>query len=217
MAEEAETLEDALLSARGCDDTVKSILERRLLSHKVPELRALSKKLSVRLTGVGRKKDIVERIVCMSHLGVLCKTTSDSDGEDETGDIQLTYVTDNVREKLKCLPKFADVQTWSKTIRGMLKDFTFMNLLVYLVCGRDKTFDMQSMRAYKSWKAYKYFHDGFVKNVWLHDCKTTDPRVVYARGFVHHSLTMDHPLDVFVALDGDSGHVFSAQCNCVSG
>ena len=57
------------------------------------------------------------------------------------------HVTDNVRERLKSLPKFADVQTWSKTIRGMLTDFTFNNLLVYLVYDGDKTFDMQSMRA----------------------------------------------------------------------
>ena len=32
-----------------------------------------------------------------------------------------------------------------------------MNLLIYLVYGRDKTFDMQSLKAFRSLKAYKYF------------------------------------------------------------
>ena len=106
---------------------------------------------------------------------------------------------------------------WSKNRRGVLVDFTFMNLLLYLVYGRDKTFDMQSMRAFKSLKAYRFFSDGFVSNVWLHDCMTSGPRIVYVRGFVQHSLTMDLPLETFVALNGDTGDVYSAQCSCVSG
>ena len=100
----------------------------------------------------------------------------------------LTCVTDDVRTKLQCLPGFSTVTDWSKYRRGVLVDFT-MNLLLYLVCGRDKTFDMQSMRAFKSLKVYRFFADGFVSNVWLHDCRTSEPRIVYVRGFVQHSLT----------------------------
>lgn len=36
-----------------------------------------------------------------------------------------------------------------------------MNLLVYLIYSRDKSFHVQSL------KAFKYFFDGFVKNVWV--------------------------------------------------
>ena len=84
----------------------------------------------------------------------------------------------------------------------MLVDFTFMNLLLYLVCGRE---------------AYRFFADGFVSNVWLHDCRTSELGIVYVCGFVQHSLTMDVPLETFVALNGDTGDVYSAQCSCVSG
>ena len=45
-----------------------------------------------------------------------------------------------------------------------------MNLVLYLVYGRDKTFNMQSMNAYRQLKAFKFFYDGFVKNVWLYQC-----------------------------------------------
>ncbi len=48
------------------------------------------------------------------------------------------------------LPGFSTVTDWSKNRRGVRVDFTFMNLLLYLVYGRDKTFDMQSMQAFKS-------------------------------------------------------------------
>ena len=34
---------------------------------------------------------------------------------------------------------------------------------------------------------------------------------------MQHSLSIDLPLETFVALDGDSGDVYSAQCNCVQG
>ena len=46
---------------------------------------------------------------------------------------------------------------------------------------------------------------------------TSGPRIVYVRGFVQHSLTKDLPLETFVALTGDTGDVYSAQCSCVSG
>lgn len=208
-----QALQLALVGAKDCDEATFKSLQERLSAHNVGELRSMAKSISVRLTGVSRKADIVERILSMARLGCAVAQCADSDFDLPS----LSYLTDEAKEKLKSLPKFSDVDLWTKTTRGCLADFTFMNLLVYLVYGRDKTFDMDSMRAYKSLKAYKYFHDGFVKNVWLHDCKTSNPRIVYVRGYVQHSLTMDLPLEVFVALDGDTGDVFSAQCNCVSG
>ena len=38
----------------------------------------------------------------------------------------------------------------------------------YLVNSTDSTFDKESMKAFKSLKAYKYFSDGLVSNVWAH-------------------------------------------------
>ena len=74
------------------------------------------------------------------------------------------------------------------------------------------------MRAFKSLKAYRFFLDGFVSNVWLHDCMTAKDSVcTWLRGFVQHSLTKDLTLETFVALTGDTGDVYSGQCSCVSG
>ena len=75
-----------------------------------------------------------------------------------------------------------------------------MNLLAYivLVYGRSKMFHMHAMKAYKSLKAYRFFADGFVQN----------------HG-VAGSLSST-PLDVFLALNGETGDMYSVQCNhCV--
>lgn len=100
-------------------------------------------------------------------------------------------------------------------------DFTFMNLVIYLIYGRDKSFDMHSLKAFKSLKAYKFYYDGFVKNVWLYECPSTGDslnlRVLYFRTYVHHSLTCNSPLNVFVSLNGDTGDMYSRKCTCVSG
>ena len=74
----------------------------------------------------------------------------------------LTYLTEDVRTMLQCLPGFSAVTDWSKNWHGVLADFTFMNLLLHLVYERDNL-AMQSMRVFKSLKAS--FSDGFVSNV----------------------------------------------------
>lgn len=86
----------------------------------------------------------------MAQLGV-CVRCQDSGDDNVTG---LSYVTCEVKEKLRSLPKFSSVERWPKTHKGVLQDFTFRNLLIYLVCGRDKTSDMESMWAFRSLKVY---------------------------------------------------------------
>ena len=81
------------------------------------------------------------------------------DDTTESNCIEISYITDSVRTVLQQLPPFSCVTEWKKELKGVLNDFTFMNLLIYLVYGRDKSFDMQSLKAFKSLKAYKFFYD----------------------------------------------------------
>ena len=76
------------------------------------------------------------------------------------------------------------------------------------------------LKAFISLKAYKFFYDGFVKNVWVHKFPISEDRllrILHFRACVHCSLTCDVPLETYVALNGDNGFVYSAQCTCVSG
>ena len=155
-------------------------------------------------------------MIGMARIGAIRDESLDEDS-DFCG---ISYITSGIRDVLRGLPEFSRVKEWSRKLKDVLKDFTFMNLLIYLVYGRDKSFDMQSLKAFKSLKAYKFFCDGFVKNVWVHEFPISEVgslRILYFRAYVHHLLTCDAPLETFVTLNGNNGDVYSAQCMCVSG
>ena len=214
------TLKSSLLNCQMLSEMAIGEIRGLLLMKTVKELSTLAKSLGVRLAGSTRKADIVERLLAMAKIGAVRDTSTDdtTTGEIFTG---ISYITAEVRDALQQLPLFESITHWKKETRGTLRDFTFMNLLIYLVYGRDKSFDMQSLKAFKSLKAYKFFYDGFVKNVWMHECEPTTGnvvlRVLYFRAYVHHSFTCESPLSVFISINGDTGDVYSAKCNCVSG
>ena len=209
-------LKNCLLRGKQLSEDEVSALKDRLCSKTLQELRVLAKDVNVRLAGSSRKADIVDRMIGMARIGAI----RDDSLDEESDFCGISYITDEVRGVLRGLPEFSRVKEWNKKLTGVLKDFTFMNLLIYLVYGRDKSFDMQSLKAFKSLKAYKFFYDGFVKNVWVHEFPISEVRslrILYFRAYVHHSLTCDAPLETYVALNGDNGDVYSAQCTCVSG
>eukprot|EP00117_Sycon_ciliatum_P027092 scpid103476/ scgid22089/ len=70
-------------------------------------------------------------------------------GQSDTA--QLSYITDAVRTQLAELPRLQDISLWTKDFECVAK-FHFMDLLTYPVYGRDKTFDMESMKGARfSW------------------------------------------------------------------
>ena len=137
----------------GSDIENLNILLHRL---KVQELKMLAKEVHVQLTGSFRKDNFIKRIVGMARIGAL-QPKSDV-RFDDIGTI--SYLTEDIKCDLCSLPSFTSVTEWGKKLAGVLINFTFMNLLLYLVYGRDKTFDMQSLKAYKSLKTYKFFMMG---------------------------------------------------------
>ena len=84
---------------------------------------------------------------------------------DSEASLSISYITEEIKQVLCKLPAFSDVVQWGKQIDGILNDFTLINVIIYLVYGQDKSFDMQSLLTFKSLKAYKYFYDGYVRNV----------------------------------------------------
>ena len=70
------------------------------------------------------------------------------------------------------IPSFRQIRTWNKDL-SCLCNFSFRQLCKHLVKSKDKTFDKKGMKAYKSLKVYKYFKDGFVRNVWSNSHKDT--------------------------------------------
>ena len=71
---------------------------------------------------------------------------------------------------------------------------------------------MEKLKAFKSLKAYKFLHNGFVKNVWVHKFPISEVgslRILYLSIYVHHSLICDASQETYVALNGDNDDVYS--------
>lgn len=162
------TITSVLLNCQSLDGRAIDDIRIQLCKRTVKELGALARSLGVRLAGSIRKADIIERLLSMARIGAVRDVSSQPNGETSGGVdefIGISYITPTVIEALRQLPTFESISQWKKETKGCFKDFTYMNLLIYLVYGRDKSFDMQSLKAFKSLKAYKFFYDGFVKNV----------------------------------------------------
>ena len=213
-----DSLKSVLLCAQELCEADIAKLRDCLHKKTIKELRILAKSISVRLTGSSHKGDIADRLIAMGKIGAVRDVSQDDDTNSDNTEI--SCMTSEVIQVLRRLLPFESVKNWSKEL-NVLSDFTFMNLLIYLVYGKDKSFDMHALKSFKSLKAYKFFYDGFVKNVWVHEFPPSeDPlhlRVLYFHAYVHHSLTYESPLEVFVCLNGDNGDVYSAKCTCVSG
>ena len=148
MAE--STVKALLLKGKDLSDNDVEHLSALLRKLKLLELKTLAKELSIRLTGSFRKDDIIDRIMGMACIGALQDPTV-TQSEEATG---ISYLTEGVKRVLRDLPPFDSVTQLDKKLSGVLKEFTFMNLLIYLVYGRDKTFNMQTLKAFKSLKAF---------------------------------------------------------------
>jgi len=146
------SLEDWLMRGEENSISVWPRLRCELEKLTVDSLKSLAKTLAARLTNTRGKADIVERLIVLSQVGALSRSSGDGTG---TG---LSYITPEVTEKLSMLP--ADLQSldegWTKSV-ATLKGFNFGQLFVYLVESIDKTFDHESMRAFKSLKGYTLF------------------------------------------------------------
>ena len=81
-----------------------------------------------------QKQDIIERLMCMAHIGAI---QEDNSAYSDDG-CAISYLTDETKQGF---PSFSSVTNWMKNLAGLLAEFTFMNLLIYF-CGRDKAFDI---------------------------------------------------------------------------
>ena len=168
------SIKPLLLRAKELSTNEIEMPESFLYKEKLSELKIIVKDLQIRLTGAMRKQDIIEHLMCMARIGAIQEDES-TDSDDVCA---ISYLTNQTKQDIRELPSFSSVTNWTKNLAGMLVEFTFINLLIYLVYGREKTFDMQSMKAFRSLK-------GYVRNVWV----CLNLRVLYFRAYVYHSLT----------------------------
>ena len=125
------------------------MLELLLVKGKLSGLKIIVKDLQIHLTSAIRKQDITEGLMCMAHIGAIQEDRS----ADSDNACAFSYLINETKQEIQKLPSFFSVTTWMKNLADVLAKFTFMNLLIYLVYGRNKTFNMQSVKAFRSLEA----------------------------------------------------------------
>ena len=85
---------------------------------------------------------------------------------------------------------------------------------MYFVSSRNKTFDCESLKAFKSLKEHKYFVEDLVRNVYACHIPANDLAAIKAHCL--SSLKASTTYFTFLAF-GWNGDVVTAQCSCVAG
>ena len=140
-------------------------------------LNALACLLCLKLCRHNRRRPTYWWHVKARHHQAICvcyiRAVQNDESADSDDTCAISYLTDEMKWDIQELPSLSCITTWMKGLAGMLAEFTFMNLLIYSysVNGRAKTFEMQSIKAFRSLKTQ--FCDGFVRNVWVYECTTT--------------------------------------------
>ena len=106
---------------------------RYSLRSKREDLKKIAVNVSVRLTGAVRKNEIIdhERLIGMAKIGAIRRSVCNDD--DSEALLSISYLTEDMKRVLIDFPAFSSVVQWGKQLKDILNDFTFMNLLIYLV------------------------------------------------------------------------------------
>ena len=203
-------------SARAILQLQKSASEEELLSTlqrlTVQCLKFLCKETAVKSSRI--KAEIIGRLI--TSWKKLCDVRTECDGEEQqsrtfSSDAQGTSKPSKTSVK-RNLPTFETIREWTSKDISPIKKYWYMNMYEYLVNSTDSTFDKESMKAFKSLKAYKYFSDGLVSNVWAHHLEDE----VVVRGYCLSSLKAKTVYTVYVVIK-TTGDVVGGTCNCVAG
>jgi hypothetical protein len=105
----------------------------------------------------------------------------------------------------------SEVQDWGKNLAS-LENFNLIRIFDYLVKSRNHKLDQQRLKAYISLKAYKYFDDNVVTNVW----SSTLQGMIMLKAHCFSSLKAKSTYDVFISWTKD-GNIVACKCSCVAG
>ena len=145
-------------SARAILQLQKSASEAELLDTlqrlTAQRLKILCKELAVKSSGI--KAEIVGRLI--TSWKRLCDVQTECDGNEQqssttSNGVQGTSKSPQIA-KGRNMPNVKAIHQWTKDI-SPIRRYWFMKLYQYLINSTDSTFDRESMRAFKSLKAFK--------------------------------------------------------------
>lgn len=107
--------------------------------------------------------------------------------------------------------------TWEKNLND-IPDFDHAKLKVYLCESTSKTFDKESLRAYKSLKAYKFFEEGYVQKLLKTRLQSDGSETEYyiVKADVMASMAQ-RIYKTYVCFRMNDGGISGGACSCVAG
>ena len=201
-----------LRQSQGQSGTDRKTIEKVVFKLRVKELKEVCREFKVKISKAN-KAALCGRIISYWQTGLFREDKFCSPAC--SADSPLSVTTPLIRQSLKKLGKLSCFNGDWKRDLSLLSDFTFMDLFTYLAESKDNTFDQGSMRAFKSLKAFRYFADGYVQNVWATEVNQTSDLLII-RCYCFSSLKCGTTYPVFVCLSRN-GDVYSAECKCVAG
>jgi hypothetical protein len=180
-----------------------SDLEDAMKGLSVRQLKAICTEMGLKKSG--NKAELIGRLL----------TTWQQDCGNQLCDESGTSGKEGVAEAVQQLKNIERVvqEDWKPDF-SCINSFTFSNLYNYLVNSRDKSFDKDSMKAYKSLKAYKYFDDNLVQKILAYN--STCEQMIIVKCHCFSSLKAKKVYETYVVLRY-SGEVLTAKCACVAG
>ena len=95
-------IEIETLLVKGVTDDDEAMLITQLRKMTLKQLKALTKNLNIKLTGLSKKVEVIDRMLVMQQIGTICGHRTPK-GDDTTS---ITYITEEARSILKALPPF---------------------------------------------------------------------------------------------------------------
>jgi hypothetical protein len=168
------------------------------------------------------EKNLTELLKTLSvtSLKDLCREVSVKRSGNKTQLIGhlLTYWADSFQiededSTVSGVPAIQDISVWTRDISS-LTDCNIIQIYKFLISrkSKDNIFRDDCLKAFKSLKAYKYFSDGLVQNVWAH----TSDKFIAIKAFCFSSLKSKAVYSVSVIFKRN-GDIMTGECQCVAG
>ena len=189
-------------------------LRECLVKRRVDEMKIFCRNSGLKVPAC-KKRELVDIILNYRDMGLI-KPAGPSLANPTVPSLACSSSAgESAKAKLSGLPQYEKVTDgWSKST-NLLPDFTFMHLYTYLTESKNKTFDLESIKAFKSLKAYKYFAANYIQDTSLYYFGSEE-KVLYIRARVSASMKAD-TYPVYVTMDQQTGEVFGGKCTCVAG
>ncbi|XP_070549612.1 uncharacterized protein [Ptychodera flava] len=105
---------------------------------------------------------------------------------------------------------------WSQDIRQISPVITIENVKEYLINSNDKSFDKDTLRAYKALRAYNLYEAGHIHSVQYNQLSSSKNFcIVRSKCFPSQKTNKDYT--TYVCLDKVTGVVYGGTCQCVAG